>query len=457
MNGKEKTNMQKVIIFSEDRALKDVLKKTLPSSKYQCDEVREKDALLNQASSAQNPLVVLDSRAVGGDMDLVSILQGQNLHRILWLAPQDRMANAAEAIRRGADFYLTLPLNENVFKQVLGEWEQEKGISEPQLLPVPEEIGLIEGKIIGRSEGMKRAFHMAARVAATDSSILITGETGVGKELVARAIHRLSSRAQRTFVAINCGAIPETLLESELFGFRKGAFTGATSDRAGLFEQADGGTFFMDEIGELSSALQVKLLRVLEDGKIRPLGGTDEIRVNVRILAATNRDLAGEALQGRFRRDLFYRVNVINIHIPPLRERKEDIPLLIKYFLQKYNERFNKNIISITRDALFFLMNYDYPGNIRELENIIQHGVLLADNNVIEKTSLPPQVFQRAQLALEGSRKEQSINMQQAEEELIKQALTRFDGNQTETARSLGISRSTLWRKIKAYKLENFK
>ncbi len=452
-----KSMTQKVIIFSEDRKLKDTLKENLPVSKYVCDEIRDKEQLLDLAGTYEHPLVILDFRTVGGDMDLVSILQGRQYHRILWLTSQENIANAAEAIRRGADFYLTLPLNEMFLKQLLGEWEQEKSNGKPAFTPLPDKIDFMEGKIIGKSESVKRAFIMAARVAPTDSSIIITGETGVGKELVARAIHRLSHRGNKTFVAVNCGAIPETLLESELFGFRKGAFTGATADRAGLFEQANGGTFFLDEIGELSPALQVKMLRVLEDGKIRPLGSSEEIRVNVRVLAATHRDMNEEVSQGRFRMDLFYRINVVNIHIPPLRERTEDIPSLIRYFLQKYNERFNKNIISITRDALFFLINYDYPGNIRELENIIQHGVLLSDNNVIEKTSLPPQVFQRAQLALEGSRKEQSVNMQQAEEDLIKNALTRFDGNQTETAKSLGISRSTLWRKIKVYKLENFK
>jgi transcriptional regulator with PAS, ATPase and Fis domain len=203
--------------------------------------------------------------------------------------------------------------------------------------------------------------------------------------------------------------------------------------------------------------MQIKLLRVLEEDKIRPLGAGDEVRVNVRILAATNRDLAEDIAQKKFRMDLFYRLNVIAIHVPPLRERPGDIPPLIKFFLHKYNQRFGKNIISITRDALFALLHYDYPGNVRELENIIQHGVILSDGNVIEKTALPPQVFKQSQLALEGSRKERPVSLDQAEEDLIKQALTRFGGNQTETAKSLGISRSTLWRKIKAYQLENFK
>ncbi|MCK5242618.1 sigma-54-dependent Fis family transcriptional regulator, partial [bacterium] len=298
---------QKVIIFSEDRKLKDTLKENLPVSKYVCDEIRDKEQLLDLAGTYEHPLVILDFRTVGGDMDLVSILQGRQYHRILWLTSQENIANAAEAIRRGADFYLTLPLNEMFLKQLLGEWEQEKSNGKPAFTPLPDKIDFMEGKIIGKSESVKRAFIMAARVAPTDSSIIITGETGVGKELVARAIHRLSHRGNKTFVAVNCGAIPETLLESELFGFRKGAFTGATADRAGLFEQANGGTFFLDEIGELSPALQVKMLRVLEDGKIRPLGSSEEIRVNVRVLAATHRDMNEEVSQGRFRMDLFYR------------------------------------------------------------------------------------------------------------------------------------------------------
>ncbi len=449
--------MNKVIIFSEDRTLKDELKKNLGASKYQCDEIREKEQLLDQAGSADYRLIVLDARSVGGDMDLVSLLREQSHNKILWLTPDGSLGTAAEAIRRGADFYLTLPLNPDWFRQVLGEWEREDHQGPGRWAPPPGLLEYREADVVGQSEAIKRVFVMAARVAPTDSPVLITGETGVGKELVARAIHRLSDRENKPFVAVNCGAIPEALLESELFGFRKGAFTGAIADRPGLFEQANGGTFLLDEVGELSPAMQVKLLRVLEDGMLRQLGGTEETKVNVRILAATNRDLLEEVQERKFRMDLFYRLNVINIHVPPLRERPDDIPPLIKYFLQKYNKRFNRSIISITRDALFSLMNYDYPGNVRELENIIQHSVLLANNNIIEKTSLPPQVFQRGQLALEGSRKEKPISIDQAEEELIKQALTRFDGNQTETAKSLGISRSTLWRKIKAYKLENFK
>ncbi len=448
--------MQRVMLFSEDRELKDALRALLPASRFQSDECHDKTALLDQITGARYRLVVLDGRSVGGDMDLVSILREQGPHWLLWLSPNGSLAGAAEAIRRGADFYLTLPLQEEQFQQVLTEWEREALAETPRWLPAGP-VPMPGGEIVGRSEALNRVFQLAARVAPTDSPVLITGETGVGKELVARFIHQQSPRSSRVFVAVNCGAIPETLLESELFGFRKGAFTGAVADRAGLFEQANGGTFFLDEIGELSPALQVKFLRVLEDGSLRRLGGEDETRVNVRILAATHQDLQELVRAGRFREDLLYRINVIHLHVPPLRERRDDLAPLIRHFLAKYNQRFGRNIVSITRDALFGLMHYEYPGNVRELENIIQHGVLLADGNVIGKTSLPPQVFQHVQLAIPGPRGDQVVSMQKAEEELIKNALLKFDGNQTEAAKSLGISRSTLWRKIKTYHLENFK
>ncbi len=446
--------LQKVLIFSEDRAFKDSLREQLPPSRYACDEVREKTALLHQIGAADYRLVVLDARTVGGDMDLISLLREHGAHRLLFVVPENGLASAVEAIRRGADFYLTWPWRPEVFQQVIAEWERETGPDRwmPAGLPA-----LATGEVVGKSEALQRILLLAARVAPTDSVVLITGETGVGKEMVARMIHRLSPRADKTFVAVNCGAIPETLLDSELFGFRKGAFTGAVADRAGLFEQANGGTFFLDEVGEISPAMQVKLLRVLEDGKIRRLGGTDEVQVDVRVLAATNRDLREEVKAGRFREDLFYRLHVINIPIPPLRERREDIPPLLKHFLSKYNERFKQNIISISRDALFVLMNYAYPGNVRELENIMQYAVLLSDNNVIDKISLPPQIFQRIQLAIGGPKSDNVVSLQKTEEEQIKNALLKYDGNQTEAAKSLGISRSTLWRKIKAYQLENFK
>lgn len=450
--------MQKIVVFSEDRRLKDDLKSMFLNHKYSVDELRDKDTIIDHLSNEYYDVMILDARSVGGDMDLVSSLRELGLQKILWLTTDEGIGTAADAIRRGADFYLTLPLKETFIKQLMGEWESKQKLGQALLAPAKTDaIEFEEAKFVGRSEKIKHVFLLASRIAPTDSTIVITGESGVGKELVARTIHRLSERANKPFVAINCGAIPDNLLESELFGFKKGAFTGANQDRPGLFQEANGGTFFLDEIGELSPSMQVKLLRVLDDHRIRPLGSADELPVNIRVLAATNRELSQEVEEKRFRMDLFYRLNVVNVVIPPLRERPEDIPPMVKFFLEKYNNRFKKNVISITRDALFGLMQYDYPGNVRELENIIQHGVLLSDGNVISKTSLPPRVFQRGQLAIEGSKKDQTVSIDKAEEELIKQALMRFDGNQTGAAKSLGISRSTLWRKIKAYKLENFK
>ncbi|NTV52022.1 MAG: sigma-54-dependent Fis family transcriptional regulator [Candidatus Firestonebacteria bacterium] len=446
----------KVLVFSEDRAFKDALKESLPHARYVCDEVRDKIALLHALGNSAYRLVILDARTVAGDMDVVSLLREHGNHHVLFVVPENALASAVEAIRRGADFYLTWPWRAEVFRQVLAEWEREVSAGEARWEPADLPV-LGDGAVVGNSEALRKVFYLAERVAPTDSAIMITGETGVGKEMVARAIHRLSPRADKTFVAVNCGAIPETLLESELFGFRKGAFTGAVADRAGLFEQANGGTFFLDEVGELSPAMQVKLLRVLEDGRIRRLGASEDFQVDVRVLAATNRDLREEVKSGRFREDLYYRLNVIAIHISPLRERREDIAPLLKFFLAKYNQRFKQNVISINRDALFILMNYDYPGNVRELENIVQYAVLLSDHNIINKVSLPPQIFQRVQLAIGGPKSDHVISLQKTEEEQIKNALLKYNGNQTEAAKSLGISRSTLWRKIKTYQLENFK
>jgi two-component system nitrogen regulation response regulator GlnG/two-component system response regulator HydG len=304
-------------------------------------------------------------------------------------------------------------------------------------------------------------------VAKSESNILITGETGTGKELISRAIHELSRRAHAPFIAVNCAAIPENLLESELFGYKKGAFSGAVADKKGLIELADKGTLFLDEIGDLSLNLQSKLLRVLEYRELRMLGDETVKNVDIRIIAATNQDLAAMMREKKFREDLFFRLNVININIPPLRERKEDIPLLIRFFIEKYNKLGGRSIVSIDPRAIKLLGFYNYPGNVRELDNIIQHAFAMAHNDILEVEDLPVHLqnltpyFELAsheevsdKLAMEKG-EATDLLLSVIERNTIIKGFSRYAGNHTKVAKALGISRSTLWRKMKEYKIKS--
>jgi two-component system response regulator AtoC len=309
--------------------------------------------------------------------------------------------------------------------------------------------------IVSKNEKMQKLFDVIKKVAIYKSTVLITGESGTGKELVARALHYNSDRSQNPFMPVNCGAIPENLLESELFGHAKGAFTDAIRTKKGLFEEADGGTLFLDEIGELPAPLQVKLLRVLQDGEIRRIGEAKSIQIDVRIVAATVKNLQKEVNEGRFREDLFYRLNVLPIHIPPLRERKEDIPLLIQHFIGKYNQAMNKNVADIDHKALEILMNYKWYGNVRELENTIERGIVLADKSNIESENLPIEIqnfkeeFQLEPLPDEEYSIKKASKL--LETNLIKKALKKTKGNHTHAARLLEISHRALLYKIKEY------
>jgi transcriptional regulator with PAS, ATPase and Fis domain len=304
---------------------------------------------------------------------------------------------------------------------------------------------------------MQRIFGLISRIAPTDSSVLITGESGTGKELIARSIHLQSRRADRPFMAINCGALPENLLESELFGHVRGAFTGAWTDKKGLFEQADHGTLFLDEIGELSLGSQVKLLRVLQDHEIRRVGGNTALKVDVRILAATNRNLRQAMDAAQFREDLYYRLNVFQLDIPPLRERGEDVGLLAHYFLERYAGQMGKPVRGFDSQALYRILHYGYPGNVRELENAVQRAVALADGSLIRTEDLPRALREGAtQPLLEAPVPEESslpegLTLADLERLYIRQTLARTGGNASRAARMLGISRSTLWRKMKQF------
>jgi transcriptional regulator with PAS, ATPase and Fis domain len=311
------------------------------------------------------------------------------------------------------------------------------------------------GDILGATAKMQRIFRLVGKVAPTESTVLILGESGTGKELIARAIHLQSKRAQGAFVPVNCAALPENLIESELFGYVRGAFTGATASRRGLIEEADGGTLFLDEIGEMPLATQVKLLRFLENSEVRRLGDNETHIVNVRVLAATNVDLKRLLSDGRFREDLYYRLNVVAIELPSLRERREDIPLLAGYFLDKYARRAGRDLTGFAEDAKAALLRYDFPGNVRELENAIQRAVTLAEGKTIARSDLPPAFLQAATLPPAGSGEDarDAWSLEDLEREHIQRVLVRQKGNVTNTARQLGISRTTLWRKMHRYHL----
>jgi PAS domain S-box-containing protein len=305
------------------------------------------------------------------------------------------------------------------------------------------------GDLISRSSTMRKVFEIIPILADTFSTVLIQGETGTGKEVVAKAVHGSGCNANKPFVAINCGALPDNLLESELFGYKKGAFTGAYKDKPGLIETAKDGTLFLDEIGDISPSMQVKLLRVLQEKTFQPLGGTNIRKLKARIIAATNRDLVEMLKNGQFREDLFYRINVIRIDLPPLRKRKEDIPLLSENFLEKFNHIYRRKIETIDDATMSAFMNYDWPGNIRELENIVERAVILCRKRIISLDCLPEEFCA-------GERTGQNILSARAgaEAETIKAALIKYDFNVSKAARSLGVHRTTVYRKIKRYNIE---
>jgi len=306
--------------------------------------------------------------------------------------------------------------------------------------------------IISQSHKMQNIFAVLPNIAESNTTVLIEGESGTGKELFARAIHNLSFRRDKPFVAVNCGALPDTLLESELFGYKAGAFTDAKKDKPGRFALAEGGTILLDEIGDISPAVQVRLLRVLQDKTYEPLGGVSSVKADVRIITATNKKLDQLVQQGKFRDDLYYRVNVMRLELPRLRDRKEDIPLLVEHFISRFNSLHNKNVCCVTNEVTVALSAYDYPGNVRELENIIEHCFVLCEGEIIEAKHLPASV--RPALKKENAKNSEPATIKQMEIILITQALRRNKGNKTATAKQLGIDKSTLFRKMKAYDIK---
>lgn len=376
---------------------------------------------------------------------------------------------AIEALQHGAFDYITKPFRMDEFRSVIRRALDQK-VTKLPIVDSPDQIEARQGQklfqalhsthVVGKSPKMVEVYRTIGTVAAADSTILITGESGTGKELVARAVHETSSRKEKPFVSINCSAFPETLLESELFGYMKGAFTGATANKKGLFEAAEGGSIFLDEIGDMTPAMQVKLLRVIQERQLRPLGGNSEIPVDVRVLAATNQDLQAQIRQGVFREDLYYRIAVINIHLPALRDRAEDIGLLAFYFLRHYSGRAGKNIDGISPEALSCLESYRWPGNVRELENAIERAVALETTGIIQIERLPEairdgnQPVDREQFTLPQGPFDLQNFLTQIESSIISQALKQSDGNQTQAAQRLMLTKGSLRHRLQSLQIK---
>lgn len=418
-----------------------------------CDTVHASDsadALSRIAGSAVKTVLCARQFASRDGIDFLAEVREQfpTLRRVLVTEVGD-VRSAAEAVNRaGVHYWAEVPCDSSVLEQALGL--EAAAPSPPRVSATPSRRGDRLGHIIGESPAMVQLLEIVERVAGTTSTVLVTGETGTGKELIGQAIHDLSPRSVQPFAAVNSAAIPETLLESELFGHRRGSFTGATSDSTGLFEGADGGTVFLDEVGEMPLPMQAKLLRFLQTGEVRPVGARQAQRVDVRLVAATNRRLEDEVACGAFREDLYYRLAVIPIHVPPLRERLEDIPLLVDDFMRRLGGRYGRPGLELEDSALDLLVGHDWPGNVRELENVIERGVALAKQDCIGADELP--LFERRRIVAPASSAPESLPS--IERRHIIDTLEHVGWNRKRAAQILQISTTTLWRRLKEFGIE---
>ncbi|MBN1608475.1 MAG: sigma-54-dependent Fis family transcriptional regulator [Polyangiaceae bacterium] len=448
--------MKRVLVVDDEENLRVVLRTLLRRHGYEVETAASGEEALSLVESFGPDFVLTDVRMPRmGGLDLLAMLQVKhNETTVIVMSAYGNMDMAMEAMKAGAYDYVQKPFKPDEVVLALRKAEERETLRRENRA-LREEIRKEHRfeDILAKSPQMKEIFRTVAKVAEYKTTALVTGESGVGKELVARALHRRSGR-RGPFVPVNCGAIPENLLESELFGHKKGAFTDAVQDRRGLFEESGGGTLFLDEIGELPLGLQVKLLRALEEEKIRRLGETRDLKVDLRIIAATHRDLLAETKAGRFREDLFYRLNVLPIHVPPLRERREDIPLLIEHFVSRNNARLGTAVRGLDGEARRLLYEYSWPGNVRELENTIERAMVLAEGEQITAADLPERVREAqdpVQTQLVSGEMSIKKTTRVIEEILIRRALQKTKGNRTRAAEVLEISHRALLYKIKDY------
>ncbi len=448
-----------ILVVDDEKNIREGLKASLEMEDYSVYLAEDGKAGWNMVNKHEIDLVIADLKMPGmsGEELLKRVSSSYPTIPVIILTGHGTIESAVEAMRNGAYDFITKPVNLDHLSLLI-----RKALSNRQLVlqyrDLQEEVKRLSERqsaprLIGKSPEIQKIIRMIEQVAATKASVIITGESGVGKEVVADAIVKLSNRSDKPFVKVHCAALAETLLESELFGHEKGAFTGAVARTRGRFELANTGTIFLDEIAEINQQVQIKILRVLQDKKFERVGGEETQEVDVRVISATNRDLSREIAEGRFREDLYYRLNVVNIHVPPLRQRKDDIPLLASAFLKEFTEENEKAIEGFEAKARDALYSYRWPGNIRELRNAVESAVVMCRSTLIGKEDLPPSI-------VSGSEDDQvrvqiGSTLEDAEKEVIRATLRHENGNKSKTAEVLGIGRKTLHRKIQEYRLED--
>jgi two-component system response regulator PilR (NtrC family) len=453
--------MATILIVDDEFSMREFMTIFLEKEGYQTITAEDGESALNKIKSNKVDLLISDIRMPGlGGLGLLEKIKAIDssipvIMMTAYASPED----AVNAMKNGAYDYITKPFKVDEIRSVISSALATKVTCNP---PERNNATSFAG-IIGQSPEMLKIFDLIKRISPTHANVMIYGESGTGKELVARAIHKCSNVSDQPFVPITCSAIPESLIESELFGHVKGSFTGAISSKMGLFEQADNGSAFLDEIGELTPIIQTKLLRVLQEREFKKVGGTETIKINVRIISATNLDLEQEVIDGRFREDLFYRMAVVPLRLPPLRQRKQDIPLLVEHFLRKYSKLFNKEKQKLSSYAMQVLVDYDYPGNVRELENIIERGVALENSNIILPESLTLSTHRRAERNEQISPANDDLEdvylvgldqfMADKESVLIKDALAKAGHSKMRAAELLKVSFRSLRYKVKKYEL----
>jgi two-component system response regulator HydG len=445
----------KILVVDDDASHRQMLDAVLSGEGYEISHAADGRSAVAAVEERFYDLILMDVRmsSLGGLEALKLIKEMSPGIPVLIMTAYASVATAVDALKSGAYDYLTKPLDIEELRVQVKKALHHRQLEQENIF-LKERLGdrFDFARIIGRSPAMNRLFESMALVAPSEATVLIAGESGTGKELIANAIHQNSPRRDRTFIKVNCAALPETLLESELFGHEKGAFTGALARKEGRFHLAHKGSIFLDEIGEMALTTQAKILRVVQEREFEPLGSTQTTKVDTRVIAASNKNLAEEIQKGRFRQDLYYRLNVVGLEVPPLRDRREDIPLLADFFLKRYAEKNRRHMKGFSPRAMDVLMRYGWPGNVRELENVVERAVIMAQGEVITPTEFPDDLkelddgVKNAELGLTPGR-----SLREVEREMVIRTLEEAGGNRTQTARLLGISRRTLQLKLKEY------